>query len=34
MEVREPFNREYGMREFHIMIPYTQTLMLAGQQIK
>jgi len=34
MEVREPFDREYGMREFHIMIPHTKTLMFVGQEIK
>ncbi|HMS66469.1 MAG TPA: hypothetical protein PKD83_14590 [Ignavibacteria bacterium] len=31
---REPFDREYGMREVHIEIPQTETLMFIGQQIK
>ena len=32
--VKPPFNREYGMREFHIIIPNTKTLMFVGQVIK
>jgi hypothetical protein len=28
-----PFNREYGMREVHIIIPETKTLMFIGQAI-
>jgi catechol 2,3-dioxygenase-like lactoylglutathione lyase family enzyme len=31
---REPFNREYGMREIHIAIPQTNTLLFIGQEIK
>lgn len=31
IKVREPFNREYGMREFHIEVPHTNTLMFVGQ---
>ncbi|MEO8795983.1 MAG: hypothetical protein ABI390_10985, partial [Daejeonella sp.] len=31
--VEEPFNREYGMREVHIIIPATKTLMFIGQEI-
>jgi hypothetical protein len=34
IKVREPFDREYGMRELHIIIPHTKTLMFAGQVIK
>ncbi|HEV7621566.1 MAG TPA: hypothetical protein VGO09_07530 [Flavisolibacter sp.] len=34
MKVKPPFNQEYGMREFHIIIPYTKTLMFVGQVIK
>lgn len=34
MKVREPFNREYGMREVHIIIPHTKTLLFIGQTIK
>ena len=33
-KVREPFNREYGMREMHIIIPQTKTLLFVGQAIK
>ena len=31
LKVREPFDREYGMREIHIEIPYTKTLLFIGQ---
>jgi hypothetical protein len=33
MKVRAPFDREYGMREIHIIIPETKTLMFIGQEI-
>lgn len=33
-KVRAPFDREYGMRELHIIIPHTKTLMFVGQAIK
>jgi hypothetical protein len=33
MKVREPFDREYGMREIHIIIPHTKTLLFVGQVI-
>jgi hypothetical protein len=33
MKVKPPFNREYGMREFHILVPHTKTLMFVGQVI-
>jgi predicted enzyme related to lactoylglutathione lyase len=33
MIVREPFDREYGMREIHVIIPETKTLMFIGQEI-
>ncbi len=32
--VKEPFDREYGMREFHVIIPHTKTLLFIGQVIK
>jgi hypothetical protein len=32
MKMREPFDREYGMREIHVIIPETKTLMFIGQQ--
>jgi catechol 2,3-dioxygenase-like lactoylglutathione lyase family enzyme len=31
IKVRPPFDREYGMREFHIEVPHTNTLMFVGQ---
>ncbi len=31
IKVKEPFDREYGMREVHIIIPETKTLMFIGQ---
>jgi hypothetical protein len=31
IRVKEPFDREYGMREIHIIIPETKTLMFIGQ---
>jgi hypothetical protein len=33
MKVRAPFDREYGMREIHIIVPETKTLMFIGQEI-
>ena len=33
IKVREPFNREYGMREIHIAVPETKALMFIGQEI-
>jgi len=32
-KVREPFDREYGMREVHIIVPHTKTLLFIGQAI-
>lgn len=34
IKVRAPFDREYGMREFHIIIPHTKTLLFVGQAIR
>ena len=34
IKVREPFDREYGMREIHIAIPHTNALLFIGQEIK
>ena len=31
MKVKEPFDRAYGMREIHVVIPHTKTLMFVGQ---
>ena len=33
LHVREPFDRDYGMREFHIGVPYTKALMFVGEDI-
>lgn len=33
IKVREPFDRPYGMREVHIAIPETNTLLFIGQAI-
>ncbi|MBK7408921.1 MAG: hypothetical protein IPL49_05710 [Saprospirales bacterium] len=33
LKVREPFDRDYGMREIHIEIPQTNTLLFIGQAI-
>jgi hypothetical protein len=33
LAVRPPFNREYGMREIHIQVPQTNTLLFIGQVI-
>lgn len=33
IKVIPPFNREYGMREFHVIVPHTKTLMFVGQEI-
>jgi hypothetical protein len=34
IKVKEPFDREYGMREIHVIVPETKTLMFIGQEIK
>ena len=34
IKFREPFDREYGMREAHIIIPHTKTLLFIGQEIR
>jgi catechol 2,3-dioxygenase-like lactoylglutathione lyase family enzyme len=34
IRVREPFDREYGMREMHIAIPKTNALLFVGQEIR
>ncbi len=33
LKLKEPFDREYGMRELHVVIPHTKTLLLIGQAI-
>jgi len=34
IKVREPFDREYGMREVHVIVPQTKTLLFVGSAIK
>lgn len=31
LKVRAPFDRDYGMRELHIEVPHTNTLLFIGQ---
>lgn len=33
IRVREPFTQEYGMREFHLDLPETKTLMFVGERL-
>jgi hypothetical protein len=32
-KVKPPFDRDYGMREFHVPVPHTNTLMFVGQAL-
>jgi hypothetical protein len=34
LRYKSPFNQEYGMREIHIDIPMTNTLLFIGQELK
>jgi catechol 2,3-dioxygenase-like lactoylglutathione lyase family enzyme len=34
IKMRPPFDRDYGMREFHVVVPHTNTLMFVGQSIQ
>lgn len=34
IKARAPFDREYGMREIHIAIPHTNTLLFVGSVIR
>ncbi|MFN8256245.1 MAG: hypothetical protein U0W24_11180 [Bacteroidales bacterium] len=34
LKVREPFNQDYGMREIHIGIPETNTLLFIGKELQ
>ena len=34
IKTRPPFDRDYGMREMHIAVPYTNTLMFIGHEMK
>jgi hypothetical protein len=33
LKVRAPFDRDYKMREIHIAVPHTNTLLFIGQEI-
>ena len=33
LKVKEPFDRDYDMREVHVIIPYTKALLFIGQVI-
>jgi catechol 2,3-dioxygenase-like lactoylglutathione lyase family enzyme len=33
MKVKEPFDRDYGMREIHVTVPETKTLLFIGQEV-
>ncbi|WP_353481238.1 hypothetical protein [Haliscomenobacter sp.] len=33
IKFKEPFDQNYGMREIHLVIPMTKTLLFIGQQI-
>ena len=33
IKVKEPYDREYGMREIHIAVPHTNTLLFIGEAI-
>jgi hypothetical protein len=33
IKAKAPFNQDYGMREVHIIVPETQTLLFIGQVI-
>lgn len=34
LKVKAPFDQEYGMREFHIEVPFTKAIMFVGQDLK
>ena len=34
IKFKEPFNQTYGMREIHLIIPMTKTLLFIGQAIE
>lgn len=33
IKTKAPFNQEYGMREFHVIVPHTKTLLFVAQLI-
>jgi len=33
LRVRVPFNQDYGMRELHVEVPHTNTLLFIGAEI-
>ena len=34
LKVREPFTRDYGMREIHVAVPETKALLFIGQEME
>lgn len=34
LKVKAPFDRDYGMREIHISVPATKTLLFIGQALR
>lgn len=34
LQVKAPFDREYGMREMHIAVPETKTLLFIGEEVR
>ncbi|KAA9040801.1 hypothetical protein FW778_01805 [Ginsengibacter hankyongi] len=34
IKANQPFDREYGMREVHVIIPETKALLFIGQEIR
>ncbi|WP_118974790.1 VOC family protein [Taibaiella koreensis] len=34
LQVKAPFDRDYGMREIHIAVPHTNTLLFIGQMLQ
>ncbi|MGJ8643996.1 MAG: hypothetical protein ACSHX9_11350 [Luteolibacter sp.] len=33
IKIREPFQQAYGMKEFHVILPKTKTLLLIGEKM-
>ena len=32
LSIREPFEQPYGMKEFHVILPYTNALLMIGAE--
>ena len=33
IKVKPPFNQDYGMREFHVIVPHTKVLMFVAEEM-